>query len=150
MPLPENIVKLFENNKSAKTIATLDAEGTTYAAPFGSLAATPDGSMIILCVFTAEETPKRLEYMKEAGKKAVVVVQLKDPEKMIIEGYSIWCEVGEAVTSGPLFEKVSTKMKETTPKEVLEKFTLKTVWTLRPVKYKIKGMVPDTGKIITL
>jgi len=143
VPLPQNIVDFFADPASSKTIATVDSEGNTYAAPIGSVRVTPDGSMVVFTQMGARETPKRLKYMREAGKQAVVVGQFKDLEKKRIEGYCIWCEVGDTMTSGPLFEKVTSQLREKLPEVVLEKFPPEAVWVLRPVKYKIQGLVPE-------
>lgn len=145
MQLSQNVVKMFNNPASSKTISTVDAEGNVYAAPFGSVRATPDGSQLLFAYLTATETPKRIDYMKKAGKMPVVVVQHVDFEKISFEGYCVWCEIGDTITSGPLVERVKAQM----PKPVVEKFPIKAVVTLRPVKYKIQGTLPEMGKIVT-
>jgi hypothetical protein len=145
MLLSQNVVKLF-NNPVSSTVATVDAEGNVYAAPFGSVRATPDGSQLLFTYLAAKETPKRIEYMKKADKMPVIVVQHTDQEKISFEGYCVWCKIGDIVTSGPLVEKVKAQL----PKPVVDAFPPKAVVTLRPVKYKIQGTVPDMGKIVTL
>jgi len=144
MPLPIDVIRLFTNPAATKVIATIDAEGGIHAVPFGSLTATPDGSMLIFSQSGAEETSKRLTYMKQAGKMAVAVVQLVDIEKRTREGYSICCKVGDALTSGPIYDSAAERMmKVGVPKP-------KAVWTLNPVRYKIHTPGPDREKIVTL
>ena len=155
MPLPKNIIDLLRSAECTSTIATIDAEGNIDAAPWGPmLRATPDGSMIVLATgaFTVE-TPKRLEYMKQAGKQAVVVSQILDTEGKRFEAYTIWCEVGDAVTSGPLFEKTASEMNKVLSERyswLIEKPSVGTVWTLRPIKHKSRGSTPDKGKVVSL
>jgi hypothetical protein len=146
MQLSQEVVDMFNNPASSKTISTVDAQGNAYAAPFGSVRATPDGSQLMVAYFTAKETPKRIDYMKKAGKMPVVVVQRKDFEKVGFEGYCVWCKIGDKMTSGPLVERVKAQM----PKPVVEKFPIKAVVTLQPVKYKIQGTLPDAGRIVAL
>ena len=146
MQLSQNVISTFNNPASSKTVSTVDAQGNVYAAPFGSVRTTPDGSQLVFAYLTATETPKRIEYMKKAGKMPVVVVQHVDFKKQSFAGYCVWCKIGEKITSGPLVERVKAQM----PKPVAEKFPIKAVVTLQPVKYKIQGTLPDAGKIVTL
>ena len=95
---------------------------------------------------TAKETPKRIAYRKKAGNMNVVIVHHVDFQKQSLAGYCVWCKIGDKVTSGPLVEKVKAQM----PKPVVEQFPLQAVMTLRPVKYKIQGTLPDVGKTITV
>ena len=151
MPLPKNIIELFRSAKCRTTITTVDAEGTAYTALF-IISATPDGSMMIAASMGAKETPKRLKHMKQAGKQAVIVGFIVDYDKKLLESYCVWCEVGDEVTSGPIFEKTTSEWKEKLSEkwpELLEKRPITAVWTLRPVKYKIQAG-PDHGKIVTL
>ena len=146
MQLSQDVVSMFNDPASSKTVSTVDAQGNTYAAPFGSVRATPDGSQLIFAYFTAQETPKRIDYMKQAGKMPVVVVQKKEFKKAGFEGYCVWCKIGDTLTSGPLVEKVKEQM----PKPVIERFPVRAVVTLQPVKYKIQGTLPNAGKTVTL
>ena len=145
MQLSQEVVNLFNDPASSKTVATVDAQGNVYAAPFGSVRATPDGSQLLFAYLTATETPKRIDYMKKTGKTPVVVVQQKDFDKNSFEGYCVWCKIGDTMTSGPLVERVKAQM----PKPVIAQFPLRAVVTLQPVKYKIQGTLPDVGKIVT-
>jgi len=144
MPLPEEVIALFNDPAARKTLSTLDEENTIHAAPFGSLCASPDGSMLMFTQGSAEETPRRLRHMKGAGKIAVVVVQLIDREKNLIKGYSVRCKVGDALTSGPLYDRAC--------EETMKRFGVKAraLWTLHPVSYKIHSLGPDRGKTIIL
>lgn len=63
--------------------------------------------MLIFSQSGAVETPKRLAYMKQTGKMAVAVVQFVYIEKRTREGYSVCCKVGDALTSGPIYDKLS-------------------------------------------
>ncbi len=144
MGLPEEIVSLFNNPAARKTLSTVDEHNTIHAAPFASLAAAPDGSMITLAQVTAEETPKRLKYMKKTDKAAVVVVQYVDLEKMIRKGYSVRCRVGDALTSGTIYDKVAAMVQKSTGTKP------KAVWTLYPISYKVHTPGPERGKTVTL
>jgi hypothetical protein len=144
MPLPIDVVRLFTNPAATKVIATINAEGTVHAAPFASLTPTPDGSMLVFSQGVAEETPKRLAYMKQVEKMPVVVVQLVDTEKNTREGYSICCKVGDALTSGPIYDKTSERVVKLTGSKP------RAVWTLHPVRYKTHTPGPNRGKVVTL
>ena len=145
MSLSRNVVELFNNPASAKTVSTVDAQGNVYAAPFGSVRATPDGSQLLFTYLAATETPKR-SFIAPSEAVSLIVVQHTDQEKGSFEGYCVWCKIGDIVTSGPLFEKVKAQL----PKPIVDAFPPKAVVTLRPVKYKIQGAVPNMGKTVTL
>jgi len=142
LPLPKEIVDLFNNPVARKTLSTIDENNTVHAAPFASLNASSDGFMLTLTQLWADETPRRLKYMKEAGKEAVV--QFVDVEKNIRIGYSIRCKVGDALTSGPIYDKISEITQQ--------RFGMKpkAVWTFYPVSYKIHTPGPERGKIVEL
>lgn len=143
MPLPIEVVRVFTNPAATKVIATIDSEGNIHAAPFGGIFPTPDGSMLILSQSGAEETPKNLAYMKQAEKMAMVVVQLVDIEKRIMEGYSICCKVGNTLTSGSIYDNVAAQMMKLG-------VPTKAVWTFIPVSYKTHTPGPNREKTVTL
>ena len=80
--------------------------------------------------------------MKRTGKQPVVVAQLFSPPN--VEGYAIRCNVGEQLTSGPVFDQVSTSLRRAMG------LSTKAVWTLIPVEYEICTPGSDVGRIIKL
>jgi hypothetical protein len=140
--LPKEIVDFLDNPLVTKVLATADEYGNVHAAPIASLRATPDGSMIIFAQVFSSKTPENLVYMKRVGKQAVIVAQLFSPPK--IEGYIIRCNVGEQLTSGPIFEQVSEGLKKALG------LSTKAVWTLIPMEYKVCTPGPNFGRIIKL
>lgn len=143
MPLPKEVVEVFNNPRATKVLATIDEEGRVHAAPIASLGAVPDGSALFFGRIMAKGTSRRLEYMKKAGKTAVAVAQVFDVPNMVIKGYAVRCEVGEFQTSGPLFEKISEAVKGLG-------MPVEGVWTLIPVEYKVCSPGPEVGKVVKL
>jgi len=140
--LPEGIVSFLNNPMVTKVLATVDEMGNVHAVPVASLQATPDGSMIIFAQVFVKKTPQNLMYMKKVGKQAVIVAQLFSPPN--IEGYAIRCNVGEQLTSGPIFDQVSASLRKAM------ELSTKAVWTLIPVEYEVCTPGPDVGRTIKL
>lgn len=140
--LPDEIVALFNNPKATKILATLDAEGNVHATPIASLQASADGSMLLFAQVLTKSVPEHLNYMKKAGKTAVAVAQICEPPSF--KGFAVRCNVGERITSGPIFDMVSRILRE------VAGLTTQAVWTLIPVEYKVCTPGPDVGKKVKL
>jgi hypothetical protein len=86
--------------------------------------------------------------MKGIGKAvsiAIGKIRMKtETEFEIIKGYTIDCEIGESLTSGPIYDQcasLSQKLFNVKPKAV---------WELIPFRYKIQTPGPDMRKVVTL
>ena len=137
--IPKDVVNTMNASGATKILCTIDAEGDVHAAPLGSLRAAPEGSMLTFNESATVGTPKRLAYMKENWKTAVAVVIARSEES--VKGYCVRCDVGETLTSGPIYDKSAERSLKAGRRKP------KAVWILYPVSYKI-CTGPDRGKII--
>ena len=138
--LLKEVLEAFNSSGATKILCTIDAEGNVHAAPLGSLRATSDGSMLTFNESNTVGTPKRLAYMREKGKTAVAVVVARFEEGT--KSYCVRCNVGESITSGPIYDETIERSVKTGRRKP------KAVWTLQPVSCKICAG-SDRGKIIT-
>ena len=118
--IPDEVVDAINNQKNPKILATVDADGATHAIQAGSISA-PSNEMMIVGAILMKRTGKNLEAMKKGDKIASFLV-LDGPKS-----YEVRCMVGDFVTSGPMFDAMSEKLKEMG-------MTLNGVWTFTPVE----------------
>jgi hypothetical protein len=144
--LSEDVIKLI-HIETSMSVATINKKGEIHNAPIGSLFSI-DGSKVYFIHGLAFETDENLRYMKEIGKSvslAIGKVRTKtETEFEIIKGYTIDCNIGEPLTSSPIYNQcvgLSQKLFNVKPKAV---------WELISFRYKIQTPGPDMGKWITL
>jgi len=118
--IPDEVVKAINNEKNPKILATVGADGAPHAIQAGSIRA-PSNEMMIVGAILMKRTGKNLEAMKSDNKMASFLVL--DGMK----SYEVRCRVGDFVTSGPLFDTMSEKMKQVG-------MTVQGVWTFSPVE----------------
>ena len=118
--IPDEVVKAINNEKNPKILATVGADGAPHAIQAGSIRA-PSNEMVIVGAILMKKTGKNLEAMKRDNKMASFLVL--DGMK----SYEVRCRVGDFVTSGPLFDTMSEKMKQVG-------LTVQGVWTFSPVE----------------
>jgi hypothetical protein len=118
--IPDEVVKAINNEKNPKILATVGADGAPHAIQAGSIRA-PSNEMMIVGAILMKRTGKNLEAMKRDNKMASFLVL--DGMK----SYEVRCRVGDFVTSGPLFDTMSEKMKQVG-------MTVQGVWTFSPVE----------------
>ena len=118
--IPDEVVKAINNEKNPKILATVGADGAPHAIQAGSIRA-PSNEMVIVGAILMKRTGKNLEAMKRDNKMASFLVL--DGMK----SYEVRCRVGDFVTSGPLFDTMSEKMKQVG-------MTVQGVWTFSPVE----------------
>ncbi len=118
--IPDEVVKAINNEKNPKILATVGADGAPHAIQAGSIRA-PSNEMMIVGAILMKRTGKNLEAMKRDNKMASFLVL--DGMK----SYEVRCRVGDFVTSGPLFDTMSEKMKQVG-------LTVQGVWTFSPVE----------------
>jgi hypothetical protein len=118
--IPDEVVEAINNQKNPKIIATVGPDGAPHAIQAGTIGA-PSNEMMIVGAILMKRTGKNLEAMKKGGKTASFLV-LDGPKS-----YEVRCTVGDFVTSGPMFDAMSEKLKEMG-------MTLNGVWTFTPVE----------------
>lgn len=118
--IPDEVVQAINNEKNPKILATVGADGAPHAIQAGSIRA-PSNEMMIVGAILMKKTGKNLESMKTENKIASFLVL--DGMK----SYEVRCRVGDFITSGPLFDTMSEKMKQVG-------LTVQGVWTFSPVE----------------
>jgi len=118
--IPDEVVQAINNEKNPKILATVGADGAPHAIQAGSIRA-PSNEMMIVGATLMKKTGKNLESMKTENKIASFLVL--DGMK----SYEVRCRVGDFITSGPLFDTMSEKMKQVG-------LTVQGVWTFSPVE----------------
>ena len=118
--IPDEVFNAINNDKNPKILATVGADGAPHAIQAGTISA-PSNEMMIVGAILMKRTGKNLEAMKKGGKTASFLV-LDGPKS-----YEVRCTVGDLVTSGPMFDAMSEKIKQMG-------MTLKGVWTFTPVE----------------
>jgi hypothetical protein len=118
--IPDEVFNAINNEKNPKILATVGADGAPHAIQAGTIRA-PSNEMMIVGAILMKRTGKNLEAMKKDGKTASFLV-LDGPKS-----YEVRCTVGDFVTSGPMFDAMSEKIKQMG-------MTLKGVWTFTPVE----------------
>ena len=118
--IPDEVVEAINNEKNPKILATVGADGAPHAIQAGSIMA-PSNEMMIVGAILMKKTGKNLESMKRDNKMASFLVLDG------MESYEVRCRVGDFITSGPLFDTMSEKMKQVG-------LTVQGVWTFSPVE----------------
>jgi hypothetical protein len=118
--IPDEVVEAINNQKNPKILATVGPDGAPHAIQAGSIGA-PSNEMMIAGAILMKRTGINLEAMKKDGKLASFLV-LDGPKS-----YEVRCTVGDFVTSGPMFDAMSERLKQMG-------MTLQGVWTFTPVE----------------
>jgi hypothetical protein len=118
--IPDEVVDAINNEKNPKILATVGPDGSPHAIQAGTIGA-PSNEMMIVGAILMKRTGKNLEAMKKDGKNASFLV-LDGPKS-----YEVRCTVGDFVTSGPMFDGMSEKIKQMG-------MTLQGIWTFTPVE----------------
>jgi hypothetical protein len=129
--IPDEVFNAINNDKNPKILATVGADGAPHAIQAGSIRA-PSNEMMIVGAILMKRTGKNLEAMRKDGKTASFLV-LDGPKS-----YEVRCTVGDFVTSGPMFDAMSEKIKQMG-------MTLKGVWTFTPVEVWNQSASMDAG-----
>lgn len=132
--LPENVMKIINDPKASKVLATKSPEGIIHAIHVGSIIA-PNPDTIAFAAVLMKETSKNLEEMKRKGELASILVILG------MEAYQIRVNIKSYETSGPIYEKLS---------EEIEKLGLKVrgVWITEPAEIWNQSASYEAGKRI--
>jgi len=118
--IPDEVVDAINNEENPKILATVGADGAPHAIQAGSIRA-PSNEMMIVGAILMKKSGKNLEAMKKGDKLASFLVLDG------VKSYEVRCKVGDFVTSGPMFDAMSEKIKQMG-------LTLQGVWTFTPVE----------------
>jgi hypothetical protein len=130
--LPEEVMQAVNNPKAGKMLVTIRSDGSPHAIQVGSIM-SPDPEVIAFGAILMKETGKNLEAMKKKKTDVAILVTVE------MKSYQIKAKVKDAITSGPLFDKMN---------EVLKGFGMKAsvVWTVEPVEVWNQSPSYDAGK----
>jgi uncharacterized protein len=138
--LPDEIMKIVNNPKSSKTIATESNEGRIHTIYMGSMTAlSPE--MLAFAHILMKRTHQNLRGMKGRGDLVSVSVTLEQVS------YEIMAKVGEYQTSGPVYDMMIDVLTRQGVKEGLDKYGLEVlgVWTLEPMEVWNQSPGPGAG-----
>ena len=130
--LPKNVQDLFNDPQSVKILATQSASGMLHVVPLGSLA-VPAPDTVIFAKIMANETNANLEAALKKG-TGVSALAVKGGE-----AYQVRCKPKASVTSGPIFDAMSERLKARNMKASC-------VWVLEPVEVLNQSPGPNAGK----
>jgi hypothetical protein len=130
--IPAEVMEALNNPKAAKVLATVKDDGSPHIISVGSIMA-PNPQTIAFGAILMKETGKNLEAMKKKKTDVAILVTVE------MKSYQIKAKVKDAITSGPLFDKMN---------EVLKGFGMKAnvVWTVEPVEVWNQSATYDAGK----
>jgi len=132
--LPENVMKVINDRKASKVLATKSLDGVVHAIHLGSIVA-PSPNMIAFGAIFMNRTVKNLEEMKKKNDLASVLVISG------MESYQIKGRIKSYETSGPIFERMNEEIKKLG-------LTVKGVWILEPVEIWNQSASYEAGKKI--
>jgi len=138
--LPDDTMRVVNDPKASKTIATKSSEGRIHTIWMGSLMAfSPD--QLVFAHLLMKRTHQNLQEMKKNGDLVSVSVTLEQAS------YEIMAKVKEYRTSGPLYDKMIEALTRLGIKEGLDKYGIKVlgVWVLDPVEVWNQGPGPNVG-----
>ncbi len=120
--IPEEVLKVLNDDASVRVIATKSKEGDVHAIQVGSLKA-PSPDTIIVGAILMKRTGKNLESMKERGE---LVSILAGNQKA---SYEIRVKVKDKVTSGPMYDQMNASLQKMGLKaNAVWVFEVKEVW----------------------
>lgn len=132
--IPSETLKLVNDPKSVKMVATKSAKGEIHAIPVGSVMA-PDANTIVFGAIMMNRASKNLESMRSSSDVASVVVCNG------LQSCEIRAKVKDFQTAGPMVDGMNAE---------LAKLHLKArgVWVLEPIEVWNQSAGPDAGKKI--
>jgi hypothetical protein len=138
--LSDEILKVINNPKSSRTIATESTEGRIHTIFMGSLTALSPGKLSFAHILM-KRTHQNLRAMKERGELVSVSVTLEQIS------YEVMALVGEYLTSGPTYDEMISVLTRLGVKESLDKYGMEVlgVWTLEPMELWNQSPGPCAG-----
>ncbi|MEM3383806.1 MAG: hypothetical protein QXL52_06335 [Nitrososphaerales archaeon] len=132
--LPENVMKVINDPKASKVLATKYPTGVIHVIHVGSIIA-PNPNTIAFAAVLMKETSKNLEEMKKKGELASILVILG------MEAYQIRVNIKSYETSGPIYDKLSEEIKKLG-------LQVRGVWITEPVEIWNQSASYEAGKRI--
>jgi hypothetical protein len=138
--LPNDTMRVVNDPKASKTIATKSSEGRIHTIWMGSLMAFTNDQLVFAHLLM-KRTHQNLQEMERKGDLVSVSVTLDQTS------YEIMAKVMEYRTSGPLYDKMIEALMRLGIKEGLDKYGIKVlgVWVLEPVEVWNQGPGPKAG-----
>ena len=130
--IPEEVMKVLNDDKSVRILATKSKEGNVHAIQVGSLKA-PSPDTIIVGAILMKRTGMNLESMKTSGEMASILAGSQ------LNSYEIKARPKEFITSGPIFDGMNA---------ALEKMGMKAngVWALEVAEVWNQSANYEAGK----
>jgi hypothetical protein len=138
--LPDTVLRVVNDIKAAKTIATRFPNGRVHTIYMGSLIApTPDE--LVFAHIMMKRTHENLRDMKTKGELVSVSVTLGS------ESYEIMAAVGEYLTSGPKVDSMREMLGKAGIMDKVEEMGMRLlgVWTLIPMEVWDQRPWPQAG-----
>jgi hypothetical protein len=133
-------MKIINDPKSSKTIATISKEGRIHTIFMGSMSAFSYDQLAFAHILM-KRTQLNLIDMHKKGELVSVSVTLEQTS------YEIMAKVGEYHTAGPTYEKMIKELTRLGVKEGLDKHGIKVrgVWILEPMEVWNQSPGPNAG-----
>ena len=130
--LPEEVMQAINNPKAGKVLVTIRPDGSPHVIQVGSIM-SPDPETIAFGAILMKESGKNLEAMKKKKTDVGILVTVE------LKSYQVRAKVKDALTSGPLFDKMN---------EVLKAMGMKAsvVWTVEPLEVWNQSASYEAGK----
>ena len=129
--IPNEVLKLLNDDRATKVVATKTPEGHVHAIIVGSVSA-PDPDTIVFGTLIMRKTSENLRWMKEKGELAAVLVA-KD-----IVSYEVRCRITRQSREGPELDLMNEKLAPMGLK-------MTSVWYLEPVEVWDQGASYKAG-----
>ncbi|MFP4170799.1 MAG: hypothetical protein ACLFUV_07245 [Methanomassiliicoccales archaeon] len=126
-------MKLVNDDKASKVLATTDPDGNVHSIMVGAVAA-PSPDLIGVGAILMEHTHKNLEKMSGSKKASLLVAKE-------MESYEIKVDVKDFLTSGDFFDNMAAEVEKLGLK-------LKGVWTFEPAEVWNQSASYEAGKKI--
>jgi hypothetical protein len=97
--LPKQVMDLFNDPQSTKTLATKFPNGMLHAVVFGSLAAPAPGLLSFGSIMAKETHQNLQDALKDGGYASSLAVKG-------MQAFQVRCKPREYVTSGPIYRSV--------------------------------------------
>ena len=130
--LPTEVMQAVNDPKARKVLVTIKSDGSPHVIQVGSIM-SPGPEIIAFGAILMKETGKNLEAMKKKKTDVAILVTVE------MKSYQIKAKVKDALTSGPLFDKMNEALKAMGMKAGV-------VWTVEPLEVWNQSASYDAGK----
>ncbi len=138
--LPDIVLKVINDPKSHKTIATRFPDGRIHTIYMGSLMALSPEELVFAHILT-KRTHKNLQEMQMTGELVSISVTLDRTS------YEIMTKVNGYHTSGPTYDQVMGSMEKSGFKQYLDHLKMKVygVWSFKPIEVWNQSATKEAG-----